>query len=176
MKTRAKLHCGQGTEQLETTMLGKTEGRRRDDRGWDGWMASPIQWTWVWVDSGSWWWTGRPGVLLSMGSQRVGHNWAPELNWTEGLNVSVLWRLAYGDLMPIVMVWGDQWKSLSRVQLFVTPWTIQSMEFSRPEYWSGEPFPSPVDLSNPGIEHRSPTLQVDTLPAEPRVWGEQCGG
>ena len=53
-----------------------------DDRGWDGWMASPTQWTWVWVDSGSWWWTGRPGVLWFMGSQRVGHDWATELNWT----------------------------------------------------------------------------------------------
>ena len=51
------------------------------DRGWDGWMASPTQWTWVWVDSGSWWWTGRPGVLLFTGLQRVGHNWANELNW-----------------------------------------------------------------------------------------------
>ena len=57
-------------------------GREGDDRGWDGWMASPTQWTWVWVYSGSWWWTGRPGVLLSMGSQRVRHNWATELNWT----------------------------------------------------------------------------------------------
>ena len=53
------------------------------DRGWDGWMASLTQWTWVWVDSGSWWWTGRPGVLRFMGSQRVGHDWATELNWTE---------------------------------------------------------------------------------------------
>ena len=52
-----------------------------DDRGWDGWMASLTQWTWVWVDSSSWWWTGRPGVLQSMGSQRVGHDWATELNW-----------------------------------------------------------------------------------------------
>ena len=50
-----------------------------DDRGWDGWMASPTQWTRVWVDSGSWWWTGRPGVLQFMGSQRVGHDWASEL-------------------------------------------------------------------------------------------------
>ena len=50
-----------------------------DDRGWDGWMASLTQWTWVWVGSGSWWWTGKPGVLLSMGSQSVGHNWATEL-------------------------------------------------------------------------------------------------
>ena len=52
-----------------------------DDRGWDGWMASLTQWTWVWVDSASWWWTGRPGVLWFMGSQRVRHEWA-ELNWT----------------------------------------------------------------------------------------------
>ena len=58
-------------------------GGVRDDRGWDGSMASPAQWTWVWVDSGSWWWTGRPGVLLFMGSQRVRQDWATELNWTE---------------------------------------------------------------------------------------------
>jgi len=49
-----------------------------------------------------------------------------------------------------------------------TPWTIQSMEFSRPEYWSGQPFPSPGDLPNPGIEPRSPTLQADSLPVEPQ--------
>ena len=58
-----------------------------------------------------------------------------------------------------------KWKSLSRV--FVTPWTIPSMEFSRPEYWSEWPFPSPGDLSNPGIQPRRPTLQVDSFPAEP---------
>ena len=56
-------------------------GGEGDDRGWDGWMASPTQWTWVWVNSGSWWWTGRPSVLQSMGSQRVRHDWATELNW-----------------------------------------------------------------------------------------------
>ena len=55
-------------------------GGEADDRGWNGWMASPTQWTWVWVDSGSWLWTGRPGVLRFMGSQRIGHNWATELN------------------------------------------------------------------------------------------------
>ena len=49
---------------------------------WDGWITSPTGYTWVWVDSGSWWWTGRPGVLWFMGSQRVGHDWATELNWT----------------------------------------------------------------------------------------------
>ena len=52
-----------------------------DNRGWDGWMTSPTQRTWVWVSSGSWWWTGRPGVLQSMGSQRFRQDWATELNW-----------------------------------------------------------------------------------------------
>ena len=51
------------------------------DRGWAGWMASLTQWTWVWVNSGSWWWTERPGVPWFTGSQRVGHDWATELNW-----------------------------------------------------------------------------------------------
>ena len=60
---------------------GLGAGGEGDDRGWDGWMASPIWWTWVWVDSGSWWWTGRPDVLRFMGLQRVKHNWATELNW-----------------------------------------------------------------------------------------------
>ena len=50
-----------------------------DDGGWDGWMASLTRWTWVWVNSGSWWWTGRPGVLRFMGSQRIRPNWATEL-------------------------------------------------------------------------------------------------
>ena len=62
---------------------GRDWGQREgDDRGWDGWMASPTRWTWVWVNSGRWWWTGRPGVLWFMGSQRVGHDWVTELNWT----------------------------------------------------------------------------------------------
>ena len=60
-------------------------GGEGDNRGWDGWMASPTQWTWVWVNSGSWWWTERPSVLQSMGLQRVRHNWVPELNWTESV-------------------------------------------------------------------------------------------
>ena len=57
-------------------------GGKEDDRGWDGWMASPTWWKWVWVNSGSWWWTGRPGVLRFMGLQRVGHDWTTELNGT----------------------------------------------------------------------------------------------
>ena len=58
-------------------------GGKGDDRGWDGWMASLTQWTWIWVNSGSWWWTGRPGVLQYMGLQRVRHDWATELSWAE---------------------------------------------------------------------------------------------
>ena len=65
----------------------KAEGEGAD-RGWDGWMASPIQWTWVWVNSAIWRWTGRPGVLQSIGSQRVGHNWVTELSWAVGLLIA----------------------------------------------------------------------------------------
>ena len=62
---------------------GLGAGGEGDDRRWDGWMASLTRWKWVWVNSGSWWWTGRLGMLRFMGSQRVGHDWATELNWTE---------------------------------------------------------------------------------------------
>ena len=58
-------------------------GGEGGDRGWDGWMASLTQWRWVWLKFGSWWWTGRPGVLQSLGSRRVGHNWATEMNWSD---------------------------------------------------------------------------------------------
>jgi len=76
-------HLMQRVDSFEKTlMLGKIEGGGEgDDRGWDGWMASLTQWTWVWVNSGSWWWTGRPGMLRFMGLQRVRHDWVTELNW-----------------------------------------------------------------------------------------------
>ena len=78
LKLQYYAHLMQRTDPFEKTwMLGKIEGRG------DCWMASPIRWTWVWVNSLSWWWTGRPGMLQSMGSQRVGHHWAIELNWTD---------------------------------------------------------------------------------------------
>ena len=81
---------------------GLGAGGEGDDRGWDGWMASLTQWTWVWVNSGSWWWTGRPGVLQFMGSQRVRHDWMTELNWTElnSLTTSSLPNFAYTDKVP----------------------------------------------------------------------------
>ena len=66
---------------------------KEDDRGWDGWMVSPTEWTWVWVNSGSWWWTGRPCMLQSMGSQRVGHDWATELNRTVNWHFLSSWNV-----------------------------------------------------------------------------------
>ena len=71
-------------DSLEKTLMlgGIGAGGEGDVRGWDGWMASPTWCTWVWVNSGSWWWTGRPGVLRFMGSQGVRHDWVTELNWT----------------------------------------------------------------------------------------------
>ena len=85
-------HLVQRADSLEKTlMLGKIEGRRRrGNRGWDGWMASPTEWTWVCVDFRSWWWTGMPGMLQFMRSQRVRHDWTIELNWTE-----VTWTLQF---------------------------------------------------------------------------------
>ena len=55
-------------------------GGEGEDRGWDSWMASLMRWAWVWVNSASWWWTRKPGMLQSMGSQRVGHDWLTDLN------------------------------------------------------------------------------------------------
>ena len=89
--------------------LGAGEG---DDRGWDGWMASLTRWTWVGVNSGSWWWTGRPGVLQFMGLQRVGHDWATELNWT-GL-IMVLYLISYKQQLkfPYFPKWLDHFTFL----------------------------------------------------------------
>ena len=84
-------------------------GGEGDDRGQDGWMTSLTQWTWIWVNSGSWWWTGKPGVLQSMVSQRVGHDWATELNWAElsiicldtiwiNIYVTICWRHMFSQV------------------------------------------------------------------------------
>ena len=108
--TRKRLWCWEG---LKT-------GGEEDDRGQDGWMASLTQWTWVWASSGRWWRTGKPGVLQSMGLQRVGHNWAteqqppwtwplsgmariPHLSVTQGLmpcTAGKCWRLKFFNCNP----------------------------------------------------------------------------
>ena len=101
-------HLMRRVDSLEKTlMLGGIGGRRKgDDRGWDGWMASPTWWTWVWVNSGSWWWTGRPGVLWFMGLQRVGHDWDTELNWTE-LNNKRCWASFHVFVSHLYIFFGE---------------------------------------------------------------------
>ena len=81
-------------------------GGEGDDRRWNGWMASSTWWTWVWVDSGSWWWTGRPGALWFMESQRVGHDWATELNWKCNISVcqDTKWRTVNQPGVRVVYV------------------------------------------------------------------------
>ena len=83
-------------------------GGERNDRGWDGWMALPTRWTWVWVNSRSWWWTGRPGVLQFMGLQRVG--WVTELNWREGVPLH----------RKHINTYTHTYKSLHRTLIFVS--------------------------------------------------------
>ena len=84
-------HLVQRVDSLEKILMlgGIGAGGEEDNRWWDGWMASPTRWTWVWVNSGSWWWTGRPGMLWFMGLQRVRHDWATELNWTELSSITI---------------------------------------------------------------------------------------
>ena len=83
-------HLMRRVDSLEKTLMlgGIGSRRRRGWQRWDGWMASPTRWTWIWVNSRSWWWTGRPGMLQFMWSQRVGHYWATELNWTFSISVN----------------------------------------------------------------------------------------
>ena len=97
----------------DTTLMAGGEG---DDREWDGWMASPTRWTWVWVNSGSWWWTGRPGVLWLLVLQRVGHDWVTELNWTE---------LAFSMIQQMLAIW-----SLVPLPFLSPAWTSRSSQFT----------------------------------------------
>ena len=88
-------------------------------------------------------------------------------NWLYAPVVNSNYQASY--LWYLDMLWV-KWKLFSRVLFFVTSWTIQFIEFSWPEYWSGYPFPSPVDLPNPETEPRSPTLQADSLPTQLDSW------
>ena len=104
-------HLMRRVDSLEKTLCweGLGAGGKGDDRGWDGWMASPTQWTWVWVNSGRWWWTGRPGVLWFMGSQRVGHDWATELNWTKLKGFQVMWDILKSVRMALHCLLSSYW-------------------------------------------------------------------
>ena len=112
-------------------------GGEGGDRGWDGWMASPTRWTWVWARSGRWWRTGKPGVLQSMGSQRVRHSWATELNWLMfletcliPLDCPVCWLMIIYHLYIL-----EKWlKSFAhfKIDLFVfSCWVVGLLIYSR---------------------------------------------
>ena len=117
-----------------------------DDRGWDGWMASLTQWTWVWIDSGSWWWTGRPGMLRSMGSQRVRHNWATELNWID------LWVLRFEAFCLFIyiflcttfffLIYLLLWRHVTSVIL--VPWEpgLTAVKTWSPNHWTTREVPT----------------------------------
>ena len=100
-------------------------GGEGDERGWDGWLASPTWWTWIWVNSGSWWWTGRPGVLWFMGSQRVGHDWATELNWRQHIKKQ---RHYFANKVPLSQSYG-----FSRSHIWM--WELDYKESLVPKNW-----------------------------------------
>ena len=99
-------------------------GGEGDDREWDGWMASPTRWTWVWVSSRSWWWTGKPGVLHSMGSQRVRHDGVTELNWTWIKNYCYKKWVGFlsWKLLPGTQFCGNLLQTTPAGILVSTPW------------------------------------------------------
>ena len=111
------------------------KGWRQEEKGttgWGGWMASVTRWTWVWASPGSWWWTGKPGALQSMGSQRVRHNWATELNlslnWLELLSSqlherSICWALCRGQ-GPVDAIHGPLWPSSHLARLVMMSYFI----------------------------------------------------
>ena len=99
----------------------RLKAREGDNRGWDGWMASLTQWTWVWASSRNWWSTGMPGLLQSMGSQRVGHDWATELNKTER-------SLSSGTLTCTASVQENSWEQ------FCSMLALQSLLFAKVWY------------------------------------------
>ena len=107
---------------------GLGAGGEGDDRGWDGWMASLTWWTWVSVNSGSWWWTGRPGVMRFMGSQRVGHDWATELNWkvTQALQLEAL----------LTQFLKEDWQHLSSLVQLVPHGLVDVSSLTRNWTWA----------------------------------------
>ena len=118
-------HLMQRVDLLEKTlMLGGigAEGEG-DDRGWDGWMASPTWWTWVWVNSGSWWWTGRPGVPhVIHGVQRVRHNWETELNWWV---ISIFYFLGFFNITCYSLLILTFYPSRLAVESLLHKWSVK---------------------------------------------------
>ena len=111
---------------------GLRAGGEGDDKRWDGWMASLTRCTWVWVNSGSWWWAGRPGVLWFRGSQRVRHDWATELDWTD-CGLAWEWETTRSFNLRVFYIFMEL--------IFLNPAKL-SLYITRTE--------SPVDLSKDG--------------------------
>ena len=116
LKLQYFVHLMWRTDSLEKTlMLGKIEGRRRRGQQRMRWLDGiTTWWTWVWASSGSWWWTGKPGVLQSMGSQRVGHDWVTELNWIINY-LRLFCDLVFPPLISQIKSKGDPWLMDSRL-------------------------------------------------------------
>ena len=123
---------------------GMGAGGEGDERGWDGWMASPNRWTWVWVNSRSRWWTGRPGVLQYMGLQRVGHaewlNWT-ELNWGtlrnflphQNVNFCMHLLYQYGPLasyLTAIITCHNPWPSFISMLILSLIWPGETLQIS----------------------------------------------
>ena len=141
----------------KTLMLGKIEGVRRRGQQRMRWLSCPLttQWIWLWANSGSWWWTGKPGVLLSMGMQGVRHDWVTELKWTEVLplshpkrafHISGNCQTASHQVAPRNLVSFSAWVTwcLScmrlRDHLSLSDWTVESVGhfcplFARRDHW-----------------------------------------
>ena len=116
-------HLVRRVDSLEKTlMLGWIAGKRRR-----GWMASLTRWMWVWVNSGSWWWTGRPGMLRFMGLQRVGHDWVTDLIWSDlnGQIVYIVWMCSTKGLFILWMQWGGRVQGFN--MLLKTMCTLEHM-------------------------------------------------
>ena len=137
-------------------------GGEENDRGWDSWMASPTQWTWVWASSRRWWRTGKPGMLQSMGSQRVRHDWATEQQWTNHFTT-----LAHSIISTVL--WGE-WVSESRSVVSEcdpmdhTPWNSSGQNTGVGSLSLLQGIFS-TQGSNPGLPH---CRQIFFLPAEPQ--------
>ena len=136
----------------------------RNNKGWwtcgekgNGWVASLTRWTWVWVNSGSWWWTGRPGVLWFMGSQRVGHDWATELNWTENDTISQIHDNVFSYLLGRIICFSNH-PQISREEM--SYWNVFSLgQQSKFLFWPLCPWCLVSSLVNLKIKwHPTPVL------------------
>ena len=163
---------------VKSWLTGKDSDAGRDwgqeekgTTGWDGWMASLTWWTWVWVNSGSWWWTGRPGVLQFIGSQRVRHDWVTELNWLMRV-CRTQWVQTPCSSEEESEAWGDEW--LPKVQSqasTATPLLPRASGFSRTSFIEDN-VPGAGDTKSfcfSGLEGRNdvvggaPTLEPENL-------------